>query len=259
MKNTILFALLGLGLFATSCSTEYKSDQTPDDVYFSPGRNGLTKREEAKDLAQREQYEEYINSADDRYLRMKVANNYRWSSLDDFDYWNDSRYDFGYYNYYNPIGFGWNNYYGYNYWNYSLGFGNYYPGWGWNYPTHTIITYYNPKSTTGLTSASAISAYKNKNYNNTNYNSYYSNSKAGYSNSNSSNRNTSNFSNLVRKVFSNSGGSNYSSSSWDRPARTFDNNTSSGRSYTTSSSAGGNSGGVSSTGSSSSTPRATRN
>lgn len=266
MKNSLLFALLGMGLFVTSCSTANKLDQTVDDVYYSPGRAALVRVDENKDQAKREQYENYINSTDEQFLRMKVGNYYRWNMLDDYSYWNDSRYDFGHYNYYNSIGF--NNYYLNNNWNYGWGFGYYRPIYSWGNPYYTFINYYNPKTSVSGPSGSGISAYLNKNYNNNNTSTGYS--KSNYYNSNlpaSSANNSSNFGNLVKRVFSSStpGGS------YDRPARTFDNNNSS-RTYSSnstggsfssgsapSSNAGGNSGGTKSTGSSASTPRATRN
>jgi hypothetical protein len=262
MKNSLLFALLGMGLIVTGCASSSKLDQTVDDVYYSPGRAGVERVDENKDQAKREQYQNYINGTDEQFLRMKVGNYYRWNMLDDYTYWNDSRYDFGHYNYYNSIGF--NNYYLNNNWNYGWGFGYYRPIYSWGNPYYTFINYYNPKTTKGSPSESGISAYLNKNYNNNNSNAGYS--KSNYNNSNVPNpsvNSSNNFSNLVKKVFSSSspGGS------YDRAVRTFDNssssrtysNNSSSSSNTPSSSAGGNSGGTKSTGSSSSSPRATRN
>ena len=106
MKNSLLILLVGIGFLATSCATAYKSDQTPDDVYYSPGKPAAD--DLVKDAAKQEQYQAYITSADERYLRMKVANHYRWTGLDDYAYWYDSRYDFYRYNHYNSLGI--NNY-----------------------------------------------------------------------------------------------------------------------------------------------------
>jgi hypothetical protein len=256
MKNSLLFALIGMGLLVTSCSTANKLDQTVDDVYYSPGRPGVEKVDITKSQEKKEIYESYVNNTDEQFLRMKVGNYYRWNMLDDYTYWNDSRYDFGHYNYYNPIGF--NYYYSNKNWNY-----------GWGNPYYTLVNYYNPKSSIGKPSESGITAYKNRNYNNNNNNSGYS--KSSYNNSNiptPSVSGSSNFSSLVKKVFSSSA----SGGSYDRAVRSFDNSSSSSRTYSSnsssgssgssaapSSSAGGNSGGVKSTGSSASTPRATRN
>ncbi|MEI8074537.1 MAG: hypothetical protein WCH78_07290 [Bacteroidota bacterium] len=255
MKNSLLFALIGVGLLVTSCSTANKLDQTVDDVYYSPGRPGVEKVDITKSQEKKEIYESYVNNTDEQFLRMKVGNYYRWNMLDDYTYWNDSRYDFGHYNYYNPIGF--NYYYSNKNWNY-----------GWGNPYYTLVNYYNPKSSIGKPSESGITAYKNKNYNNNNNTGY---SKSSYYNSNIPTpgvSGSSNFSNLVKKVFSSSA----AGGSYDRAARSFDNSSSSSSTYSSnsasgssgsnaapSSSAGGNSGGVKSSGSSASTPRATRN
>jgi hypothetical protein len=267
MKNTLLFALIGISLFSIGCSSAYKSTQTVDDVYYSPGRPSEERVDVKKEEEKKQQYEEYISSSDDRYLRMKVSNHARWYALDDYNYWNDSRYDFNMYNYYNK-GYG---YYGYNNynpsWNYGIGKGNYYsPGFGWS-SNYTIISYYGGKtSNPGTTSGSAITAYKNKTYTNTNSGEMYYNPKTGVT-SNIGSSSSSNFSNLVKRVFASSSATN-SGSSYDRAIRTYDNNSSSNSSSSTystpsapatSSSAGGNSGGVSSTGSSSSGGRAVRN
>jgi len=258
MKNSLLFTLLGLGLFVTSCSTAYKSDQTPDDVYYSPGRPAAERIDIVKDQTQRDQYENYVNNTDEQFLRMKVGNYYRWNMLDDYSYWNDSRYDFSHFNYYSSIGY--SNYYGHNNWNFGWGTGFFRPNYSWGNPYYTLVTYYNPKTSVGRPSESGISAYKNKNYTNTN--TYYSgNAKSSYNNSNYTTPNSNNFSNLVKKVFSSSS----PSGSYDRAARSFDNSSSSNRTSSTSSysapssSAGGNSGGVKSSGTSASSGRTTRN
>lgn len=255
MKHSLLLSVLSMGLL-TACSTAFKAGQTPDDVYYSPGREmaAVVKAQEN----QKEQdaaYQEYVSSLDDRYLRMKIANRYRWGALDNFDYWYDSRYDFGAYNYnsyyynsLNPYAY-WN-----PGWNLGIGYGRMYPGsggWGWSSPVYTVIHYTNPKySGGGSVSTSNITAFRNKNYNNSNYN--FSNPKAGgYTPPNSSS-----FGNLLKRVFT-GGSENTSSSSFDRPVRTFTpapNNTT----PPASSSAGGNSGGFPSTGSSTSTGRGGR-
>ncbi|MEI7628441.1 MAG: hypothetical protein WCJ80_09380 [Bacteroidota bacterium] len=258
MKNSLLFTLLGLGLFVTSCSTAYKSDQTPDDVYYSPGRPAAERVDIVKDQTQRDQYENYVNNTDEQFLRMKVGNYYRWNMLDDYSYWNDSRYDFSHFNYYSSIGY--SNYYGHNNWNFGWGTSFFRPNYSWGNPYYTLVTYYNPKTSVGRPSESGISAYKNKNYTNTN--TYYSgNAKSSYNNSNYTTPTSNNFSNLVKKVFSSSS----PSGSYDRAARSFDNSSSSNRTSSNStysapsSSAGGTSGGVKSSGTSASSGRTTRN
>lgn len=259
MKNSLFFALIGMGLLITSCSTAYKSDQTPDDVYYSPGRPAEERVDLVKDQTRKDQYENYASNMDDQFLRMKVSNYYRWNMLDDYSYWNDSRYDFSSFNYYSTLGYG--GYYNRPY--LSFGWGSYYnrPINSWGNPYYTLVSYYNPKASVGKPSESGISAYRNKTYTNTNTNNWI-NPKSSFNNSNSTNTNTNNFSSLVKKVFSSSS----STGSYDRAIRTFDNSSSSSRgssntsSYSApSSNAGGNSGGVKSTGSSASSGRTTRN
>ncbi len=257
MKRFILFSAFSITLLA-SCSTAYKAGQTPDDVYYSPGREIASAKEEEKAQQEQAQYEEYISSQDDRYLRMKVANRSRWNSLDDYDYWYDSRYDFCRYNAYS-------NYNLYNNWSLTIGYGNrpymgygagygYGYGYGWNSPVYTLISYGTPKFSGGggYTSGSNISAYRNKTYNNTNYG--YIDPKTGSFKPSSNN---SSFGNLLKRVFTTSSGT-----SVDRAARTFDNSSPNRTSTTpppaTSSNAGGSSGGFKSTGSSTSTGRGGR-
>lgn len=258
MKQVLLLSVLAVTLLS-SCSTAFKNGQTPDDVYYSPGREleeeVLSQKDQQK---QKEAYQAYVSSMDDRYLRMKVANRYRWGGIDNFDYWYDSRYDFGTYNYQyysslNP----------YAYWNpgfgLGMGYGNYYPGrygWGWSSPVYTVVHYYSltPSNPGGYTFGSNITAYRNKNYDNNNYG--YKDPKTGAFVPSGSN---SNFGSLLKRVFS--GSSEGSSYSYDRPVRTFSNTPSNNPTYTpppTSSSAGGNSGGFKSTGSSTGTGRGGR-
>lgn len=254
MKTPLLASVLLTGLLMTGCSTAYQSGQTPDDVYYSPGRDGLSRREEDKRKEEQARYEEYISSQDDRYLRMKVANRNRWGNLDDFDYWYDSRFDFNRTNPYTS----WNPYYSYNnpyyFGNYAYTrpyFGwNYGIGYGWNSPIFTVIAYGSPKFYGGSTSGSNLGAFRNKSYNNLNLG--YRDPKTGaFVNTGNSNS----FGNLLKRVFT-SGSNGNSGSSFDRSVRTFTPNASG--SVSTSSSAGGNSGGVKSTGSSASSGRGGR-
>jgi hypothetical protein len=258
MKRMLLGSLLTIGLLS-GCSTAYQSGQTPDDVYYSPGKEGINKREEDRMKEQQERYEEYISSQDDRYLRMKVANRNRWSAIDDFNYWYDSRYDFGRYQGFgnwnsiyawnNPWNNPWNPSFNYGLWRMQPGLGF---GWGWNNPMYTVIAYASPKFYSGgRTSGSNLSAYRNtKGFSNTNRGFY--NTKTGtYSNTGSESSNS--FGSLLKRVFSNSSANSSLGSSFDRPVRSFSNNN--GSTATPSSNAGGNSGGVKSTGSSASSGR----
>lgn len=248
MKQNLLLSVLLLGLLS-GCSTAFKAGQTPDDVYYSPAAEG-TARDEVNRERERAQYQEYISSQDDRYLRMKVANRSRWSTLDNYDYWYDSRYDFSYSYGYN----GWNNY---NVvWN---------PTWnilrrpgfsygstpGWNCPVYTVVKYTNPIINPGnYTYGTNIYAYKNRNYNNSNLG--YKDPKTGNFITNGSNNNS--FGNLLKRIFTSGSADNSYPSSYDRPARTFNTNNSTSTPQT-SSSAGGTSGGFNSTGTSATTGR----
>ncbi len=107
MKTPILLLILVV-LVLGSCTTAYKTGQTPDDVYYSPVRpQDETVREERKEESNDRYDDEYY---DDRFLRMKVQNRYRWSNLDDWYY--SDRYSIGYNYYYGSF----NN--PYNRWNY---------------------------------------------------------------------------------------------------------------------------------------------
>jgi hypothetical protein len=257
MKTVWVSSLVGV-LFLTSCSTAYRAGQTPDDIYFSPGKTvGV---EDNRNNRNREEYQEYMGSQDDAYLRRKVANRSRWSSIDDFSYWNDCRYSFA------PMNFSrFNSFYNcftcptFNNWGHPFfpmngglgftggmgGFGgwNMFGGLGWNNPYFTLINYSTPKFSVGSPSLGALSAARNRAYNNTNSSTYFLNRQ----NSNTGNSGRS-FGSLMRTVFSPSGGG-YDGGTYGRATRSFDNSSRFGSSAP-SSSAGGFSGGFGSVGSS---------
>ena len=132
MKSYLPF--LTFAVILASCSSVYKSGQTPDDVYFSPERP----QEEYVRVEKRDDSRRYGNDEldrEDRYLRMKVTNR-RYGLLDDYDY-----YAYNGNNYYR-----YSDYYRFN--NYQFNYHNYNRYWGmmnngyynWN---HGPI-YYNP-------------------------------------------------------------------------------------------------------------------
>ncbi len=219
MKN-ILIASVIMALFLGGCSSAYKATSTPDDVYYSPAP--------AAGANAKETYDDYSTAnADDNYLRMKVRNRYQWNGIDDYNYWNDSRYDFGYsctpsrsvlLNPFNPLIFG--NTFGYAY---------YSPWSTWYSPYSTIVYYKNPQVYYGNTSKTNLTAYRNRNY---------------YANTNRSS-----FGSLLKQTFNSAGNNSYNT---NNSTRTFNTGTS------ISNSAGGRSGGFNSTGSSSGTSRAPR-
>ncbi|NNV55784.1 hypothetical protein [Limnovirga soli] len=216
MKN-IIMAVTILAIAGSSCSSAYKATRTPDDVYYSPAP--------AAKPGEDDRYDDYTSSNDENYLRMKVRNRYQWDGLDDYSYWNDSRYDFGYgctpsrsvlLNPYNPYWAG--NFMGY-----------YYTPWGNFYsPFYTIVYYKNPRVYYGNTSKTNLTAYRNRNYNNNN------------------------FGNLLKQAFNSSNNTTNNNNNSLNPTRSFSSGS------TQSNSAGGRSGGYNSSGSSSGSTRAPR-
>lgn len=258
------YKLLLIGFVAAmlgGCSSAYRATQTPDDVYFSPARVAPAER----NVASEDRYEDYQSSQEDRYLRMKVRDRSRWSSIDDYSYWNDSRYvpSFSYNYYRNNFNnfYSWNNPYAWNNWNspfsynplFSVGYGSYggyYSplsyGYGYGYSPYSnvYITKYPTKLRQNVNRPS-LNGYSNRNYNN--YNNL--------------NVNRQGLGNSIRKAFSQPQNNVYS----NRNVRTnTDNNTNTyrapERSYTPSSSSGsssssGGGGGASSGGGVSRPPR----
>lgn len=227
MSTKILFAGAIVVLLG-SCSSVYKTGQTPDDVYYSPSRPVSEKRIQ----------DDYsYTRPDDNYLRMKVQNRYYWNTIDDRDYWYSYDHNcrcnnnWGVYNKWSYNSWdtwcNWNrsnNYYGYN------------SGWGYGYG-YPIIYVKAPRSNTGP--KPYMGGYTNRSYDNTNIP-----ASNGKSNGNG-------FGNLLRTIFGGNGNTSNGSSSdsYNRPIRTFDNNSSnsginssSGRSSSGSSTNSGRSG-----------------
>lgn len=255
MSRLLLFTALAVTAFSSCSVSRSGQTKTPDDVYYSPARDGAAYVETEK---KRDGYrsEEYSNSSDDRWLRMRVRDRYRWSAFDDYD-WNDYRYsswNMGAYGYagYNPF------YYN----NFNSYFNSYYAWNSYYNPYCPGIIIVNPKGNVPVYTAVRnfnLSRYTNNNYNNTNR--PLSTSKTGlrYSSSpgynNTNTRTNTSLGSSIRKVFSNenSSGRNtyYSPGSNDRPTRTYTpTDNSSSRSYTPSSSSSSSSSSGSSGGSS---------
>lgn len=151
MKSVL--PLIALALFASSCSTAYKSGQTPDDVYFSPepkpyvsntrSSNDYVQMDRENDRQyrnnnnRRQQYADPEAYYDDRYLRMKVRNRRMWSGLD--YYYSDP---FAY-RYMDPFMGGIGFYGAYSNWNPYMAWGYHYNPYYSPY-NHVIIS--NPKS-----------------------------------------------------------------------------------------------------------------
>jgi len=218
MKLCILLLAFTAAAFS-SCTTAYKTGQTPDDVYYSPTRpeaNEYVRVEKQDDRYYRGSNDYY----EDRFLRMRMQDRYRWSALDDY-YFNNT-YAYNAYGYYNNFHSPWNSYYTWN---------NFYNPYYSGIPCYSgSVIIKNPRLYVSPSKAIVF-----------NPNSYSTGSNAnrpvgirslnnGYNNRNN-NRNS--FGESVRKVFSNSNSnSNYNSNS---------NNSTPGRSYTPSSNSNSNS------------------
>ena len=147
MKNKFLI-LLGLGGLLASCSSVYKTGQTPDDLYYaeSPAVTANVRSTNAVEddyvSGDDGEYRSLWGDSDDNYLRQKVSNGGRWNTIDDNNYWNGYTYASG--AMYNPYMYGntfnsWNNHWNTGFYNYnsmwgfspmSMRFGNPYFGMG---------------------------------------------------------------------------------------------------------------------------------
>ena len=234
--NPRIMLVAGVAIALASCSTAYRTGQTPDDVYYSKGP-----QVESYVKTSSESQDRYYEDPDDHYLRMMVRNRSRWSTFNDYNSY-DWRYNYN--NVYtNPWAF--NSYNSFN------------SFWTWNswynpYCSRTVIL--NPKTNRAefnkLRNFNST-AYTNKNYYNPNRNvktrsSFYVRpSASGYNNSNSNNTN---LGSSIKKVFGGSSGSkssyyNGGNSGNDRPTRSY--TPSSSNSSSSGSSGGSKSGGSS--------------
>jgi uncharacterized membrane protein YgcG len=103
MKTKILLFALSAAVFS-SCSTAYKSGQTPDDVYYSPERPIEVRTENDRDQVRYKQPVDYE-------ITMSIRD-YRWRDFrEDYNYENSpynytcTKYNYGYY--YNPYYYPW--------------------------------------------------------------------------------------------------------------------------------------------------------
>jgi len=122
----------------------YKSGQTPDDVYYSPGREAPAYVETKTDPQTTAKQNEDMSDA---YLRMKTYDRNRWSTFDnDYLYWNDWRWNNQmYYNSLHPYS-GWSAGYGTGYynsgWSFGLSYGLGSPYYGYGYYSPFCPGYY---------------------------------------------------------------------------------------------------------------------
>jgi hypothetical protein len=246
MKTKLLLLTVSVIAFA-SCSTIYKTGQTPDDVYYSPAR-------EYYDEVQTENNRETANerttvyNSDDRMIRMGIADA-RWRYLNyDYGY---SPYDYSYYNRFNSN----HGYYGSS--NYYNGYGSYYGNVNDIYFNNYYYNpFYNPypvyiqpatvlkNSTPRVTNLNGY----NHIYNNANTPSMSVPAAKPIRNYNNSNR-SSGLGNILDKVLSPSSGNNNNTNnsnnttSRSTPERTYTPPSSNSNSSSGSSSSGSSSGG----------------
>jgi hypothetical protein len=126
--NTRILLLAISAAALSSCSTMYKSGQTPDDVYYSPGQERAAVTETIEDQNQDGKYTDQNTDVSDRYLRMKSSSQ-RWSAFDDdFMYWNNPSWNsqMTFNSWGNPYGgIGYGTGFGYGSWYGGLGFGTF--------------------------------------------------------------------------------------------------------------------------------------
>src|SRR5882724_12167975 len=125
MKRIYLPLILAAIAFS-SCSV-YKNNQTPDDVYYSPG---VSREDENASPSNNNSNNEYYSSANDQYVHMRVQNPDRWSYFDDYnsDYYGAySPMSYGPY-YGGGIGYGYTPWIGFSYWG-PMSFWNSYYTW----------------------------------------------------------------------------------------------------------------------------------
>ena len=238
MRHRILLLVVTAAVFG-SCTTMYKSGQTPDDVYYSP-----TRPQDEYVRVEKQEGRQYRGSDDyyeGRVLRMRLQDRYRWSALDDYYFHNTYAYNaYGnYYNWNSP----WNSYWAWNnFYNPYCGGIPYYPGSviiknprTYTPPSRALV--FNPNSYNPATSNSSIGS---KSFSN----SYNSNNGSRYNNNNRSSNNNS-LGGAVRKIFSNenSGNGNYNSNNNSTPSRSYTPSSSSSSSSSSSGSSGSKSGG----------------
>lgn len=227
-----------LALFAaitlSSCVAAYKTGQTPDDVYYSPAYPVI----EDEYLSLGKQGSSYDGSDDyyeDRFLRMRLEDRYRWSVLDDYYFYNTYAYNpYGYYhNWYSP----WNSYWTWNifYNPYCVGIPYYHgigiiktPGISVPPPSRAVV--FNPNSYSNSANRSVGGSSLRNSFNN--------NSNSRYNNRNNNSSGTSG-----RRVFTNSNSNSNNNSTPTRSYRPSSNSSSNSSSSPSRSSSSGSSGG----------------
>src|SRR5947207_2244686 len=91
MQPKILLIALTVTAF-TSCTTSYKSGQTPDDVYYSPVRP-LDDDRNKDDKDDNKQDQVKNETPDDNTIRMRIRD-HRWRDFEDDYSYNNSPYHY---------------------------------------------------------------------------------------------------------------------------------------------------------------------
>ena len=218
--NLKLLILAIAAVSISSCSTAYKSGQTPDDVYFSPVRaiDERETRDEVRTTNNR------TDTYEEREIRMATRDR-RWRDIND-------NYDYNYR--YDPYRYGYN--YGYYYNPYYYNRPVFLPG-------YTIV---NPKNTTPR--STNLGSYKNPTL-------VVANNKTGETKwipANRSYNNSNNGGSFIRRIItpasnSNTGSSRNNSSYESNNTRTYNPSNSSSNSRSSSSSSSSGSSGSSGT------------
>ena len=206
--NTKILLLAVTVAVLSSCTTSYKTGQTPDDVYYSPARPQGEEyvQRDKKDDDRRYRDTEY-DYYEDQYLRMKVRNRYRWSDIDD-PY--NSRYNYSTYNYggfnnpWTPATY-WNNNYN-PYYHGTAIISSQTPTRYSGPRTFNLNSYNNTALTNGSYTNPKATGPGSGSYNTNNTNNTYNTPRSSSSN------NGSNSGNILRNIF-NSGSNNSSNSS----------------------------------------------
>lgn len=152
MNLKFSYLLIGAAALSLASCSVYKSGQTPDDVYYSPGNTGVAyasgnddNRSDYLETNNRRRYNDDPNQIDDQYMRMAIATGRRPLFFDDFAMMNPyyrNNWAFNSMMMWNsPFNSPWNSMYMWNsfynpYWGvgngfYGGGFGfGFSPGWG---------------------------------------------------------------------------------------------------------------------------------
>jgi len=226
----VLLPIFFAAIAFSSCSV-YKNNQTPDDVYYSPGAS----REEATVSSNSTPNSDYYSTPNDQYVHMRVQNPDKWSYFDDYntDYYG-AYAPMGYSPYYGSsfsIGFGYMPWVGFGYWG-PMSYWNSYYSWNSFYnPYYGGIVVVNPKVVSS-TAYTRTSTFNPASYSNT---SYY-NRKAVRTTSSSSFTPYS-YSQTIRSNYNNP--SNYSRQMYNRPTTNNNFNTQPNRTFSPSFGGGG--------------------